>query len=149
MLRKTVENIVSEDGIERRIMKLRLYSSDDELVNIELTPAFVTEDGNIFWDRYEALRVYRTDYEKFFIPIFEEIFPVNDPDPADSWGVQDKFDRCSPNWFSREDWLKIAELLRERCEDMSGEERDFCLEAAGFIERTADISAIFCIDGNL
>ena len=149
MLRKTVETIVSEDGIERRITLLRLYSSDDELVNIELTPAFILKDGNIFWDRYEALRVYRTDYEKFFIPIFEEIFPVNDPDPADSWGVQDKFDRCSPNWFSREDWLKIAELLRKRCADMNSDERDFCLEAAGFIERTADISGIFCIEGNL
>ena len=56
MLRKTSENIISEYGCERKITKLRLYSSDDELVNIELTPAFVTEDGNIFWDRYEALR---------------------------------------------------------------------------------------------
>lgn len=149
MLRKTSENIISEYGCERKITKFRLYSSDDELLCIELTPAFVTEDGNIFWDRYEALTVYRTDYEKFFIPIFEEIFPVNDPDSADSWGVQDKFDRCSLNWFSREDWLKIAELLREKCSELNSDERDFCLEAAGFIERTADISGIFCIEGNL
>jgi hypothetical protein len=149
MLRKTVENIVSGDGFERKITTLRLYSADDELVHIELTPAFVTEDGNIFWDRYEALIVYRTDYEKFFTPVFEEIFPVKDPDPKESWGVQEYFDRCSPNWFGRDEWLKTAELLREKCAGPSGDEREFCLEAAGFIERTADISAIFCIDGNL
>ncbi|MBE6870291.1 MAG: hypothetical protein E7494_16315 [Ruminococcus albus] len=149
MLRKTVETIISEYGCERNATTIRLYSSDDELVCIELTPAFITEDGNIFWDRYDSLTVYRTDCEKFLIPIFDEIFPVKDPDPNNSWGMQDNFDPCSLNWFGREDWLKIAELLRKRCADMNSDERDFCLEAAGFIERTADISGIFCIEGNL
>lgn len=146
MLRKTVSKRGSENTCS--VTKIRLYSADEELVNIEFCPALYTDDGNVFWDRYDILRIYRSDYEHFFTPVFKEIFPVCDPDP-NGWGLQENFDPCSPNWFGRDDWLKIAKLLRERFCYAEEDERSFCETAAIFIERTADITEIFCIEGNL
>ena len=148
-IRKTFTEMNSEEFGTIKVSILRLYSADDELVNIELCPALMTEDGNVFWDRYDSLRIYRADYEHFMIPVFDKIFPVTDPDPK-GWGVQEYFDRCSLNWFGREDWLKISQMLRSKFGNSDNEdERTFCDEVAGYIESTADISTIFCIDGNL
>ena len=127
--------------------EIRLYSSEDEVIYIAVTPANTEENGNIFWDRYDCLIIYRTDYEKLLYPIFDELFPVNDPDPVDNWGIQEKFDPCSLNWFGREDMVRFCQLMKSR--ECSAEEAEFYTEIAAFVEEGLKVSGLFCINGNL
>ena len=140
------KEILREEGHD--VTVLRLYSPEDEKVMIEICPAYYTEDGNVFWDRYDSLRVYHTDSVRLLYPVFDRLFPVTDPDP-NGWGVQDSFDPTAPNWLGREDMLKLAALIKERCSSADTAEKEFYGEVLGFIEDSAYISEIFCIYGNL
>lgn len=147
-IRKTFTEMKSEDFGTIKVGILRLYSSDDELVNIELCPAFMTEDGNIFWDRYDSLRIYRADYEHFMIPVFEEIFPVTDPDPK-GWGIQENFDAAGENWLCAEEWLRLKDMLAENSRISSPEEQGFYDEVLRYFAWAENKSGLFCISGNL
>ena len=142
---------VDDSGIEHKVTDIRLYSDDDEKIELEFKPVFMPENGEMNWEDwncYDSIRVYKTDYEKLLLSSIQSVFPVVDPDP-NGWGIQEELDLTSPNFLGKEDWNKTIDVLLNRSKTATDQEKEFYDLFIKYLRNFSEVSDYFCIEGNL
>ena len=141
----------TDPPVEHKVTDIHLYSDNEEKIMLEFKPVLVHPGDEVMlgdWDYYDSFRVYQTDYDKLLTAAIASLFPVMDPDPH-GWGLQEYFDPCSDNWFGTEDWQRLIDKLTECFDNAAEPEKEFYYAVLLRMRRFAEMSTMFCIEGNL
>lgn len=143
---------ISEDrSVKHKVKDILLYSDEREKIVLEFKPVRFPEDGNIMWEdwnNYDSIQVFKTDYERLLLNPIRSIFPVNDPDP-NGWGMQECFDLTSMNFFGKDDWIKLIDVIKITSESVDDCEKEFYDIVVEYLTDIMEVSDYFCIEGNL
>lgn len=99
------------------------------------------------WNCYaNPLLVYDTDYNRFLMPYFEQLFPVIDPIDQ---SIQDRMDVCFGNWIGKQDWIRFMDYIKRDMNTLSQDIRKFYQELINWIVTALNETEVIVVEGNL
>ncbi|WP_321386883.1 hypothetical protein [uncultured Enterococcus sp.] len=136
--------------MSRKIKVIRCYSEENEVIVLDFMPC-KKADYNFIYDFYEEsqtefLRIYQTDYARLLVPYLSKAYPIVHPITSE---VQTSVDVCFDNVFSKEDWLKVLELLKlEAASNTVKQEKDFYEAFLLWNIKQLDWAEVMMVEGN-
>ena len=150
MLRKKVRQV--NDSHRKplyNVTEMRLYSADNEKIEVEFKPMDIPEDKAVDWDdfnRYDSIMIFQTDYERLLSPLIDSLYPLTAPDTGE---IENALDYCFENFIGSEDRKKLLMLIDEKARTCDGDDREFYGELLAFLKEAEKKSPYLCIEGNL
>ncbi|WP_295153507.1 hypothetical protein [uncultured Ruminococcus sp.] len=150
MLRKKIRQV--NDSHRKplyNVTEMRLYSADNEKIELEFKPMYIPEDRAVDWDdfnRYDSMMIFQTDYERLLSPLIDSLYPLTAPDTGE---VENALDYCFENFIGSDDRTQLLVLIEEKAHTCADEEREFYNELLLFLKEAEKKSPYLCIEGNL